>query len=146
MQNISGSFTAHITAETTLFPQDQPNHVVQLAEIHATQNSPDPNWNNSRLTYCGVSDIVSGAGTQRGYFLNEHPNGDRDGGTFEGRVTTSGAQTTIEGTFAFTTGSGGLKGIRGNGTFKGRQISPTEIEMTWTGAYEVAAATAGRVA
>jgi hypothetical protein len=146
MQNISGSFSAHITAETTLFPEDRPNHVIQLAEIHATQKSSDPLWNNSRLTYCGVTDLASGTGTQRGYFVNEHSNGDRDCGTFEGNVATSGAQTTIEGTFTFTAGTGSLKGIRGNGTFKGRQISPTEIEMNWTGAYEVAAATASRVA
>jgi hypothetical protein len=139
MQNISGSFSAHITAETTLFPDDQANHQVQLAEIHATQQSSDPIWNNSQLTYCGVTDVVSGAGTQHGYYVNQHPNGDRDCGTFEGKVTTSGGQTTIEGTFTFTTGTGTLKGIRGNGSFKGRQISPTEIEMSWTGAYEVAA-------
>jgi hypothetical protein len=146
MPNVTGSFSAHISAETTLFSEDQPNHIIQLAEIQATQQSPDPLWNNSRLTYCGINDLVSGSGTQRGYFVNVHPNGDRDCGTFEGKVTTSGAQTTIEGTFTFTTGTGSLKGIRGNGSFKGRQISPTEIEMSWIGAYEVAAATAARVA
>jgi hypothetical protein len=140
MPNISGSFSAHITAETTLFPQDQPNHQVQLAEVHATQKSPDPSWNNARLTYCGVTDLVSGNGTQRGYYVNEHTDGDRDCGDFEGRVTTAGGQTTIEGTFIITSGAGKLQGIRGKGTFKGRQVSPTEIEMTWTGAYEVAAA------
>jgi hypothetical protein len=140
MPNISGSFSAYVSAETTLFPEDQPNHQVQLAEIRATQKSPDPSWNNARLTYCGITDLVSGTGKQHGYFVNEHPDGDRDCGTFEGRATTSGGQLTLEGTFTFTTGTGKLEGIRGNGTFKGRQVSPTEIEMNWTGAYEVAAA------
>jgi hypothetical protein len=139
MPNISGSFTAHITAETTLFPEDQPNHQVQLAEIHGTQKSADPSWNNARLTYCGVTDIVSGDGKQSGYYVNEHQDGDSDRGSFEGRVTTAGGQTTIEGTFTFTSGTGKLKGIRGHGTFKGGQVSPTEIEMSWTGAYEIAA-------
>ncbi len=140
MPNISGSFSAHITSETTLFPDDQPNHQVQLAEIHAVQKSPDPSWNNARLTYCGITDVVSGAGKQHGYYVNEHADGDRDSGNFEGRVSSSGGQVTIEGTFTITRGTGKLKGIRGNGTFKGRQVSATEIEMTWTGAYEVAAA------
>ena len=144
MPSISGSFSAHITAETSLFPQDQPNHQVQLAEINATQESADPSWNNARLTYCGITDVVSGTGTQHGYFVNEHQDGDRDCGTFEGRVTSAGGQVTLEGTFTFTSGTGKLKGIRGNGTFKGRQVSPTEIEMNWTGAYETAAA--GRAA
>ena len=145
MSDISGSFSAHVTSETTLFPEDQPNHQVQLAEIQATQKSPDPSWNNARLTYCGVTDLVSGNGKQQGYFVNEHADGDSDRGSFEGKVTTAGGQTTIEGTFTFTSGTGMLKGIRGNGTFKGRQVSPTEIEMSWSGAYEIAA-TAARVA
>lgn len=145
MPKISGSFSAYVSAETTLFPEDQPNHQVQLAEVHATQRSDDPSWNNGRLTYCGVTDLVSGTGTQQGYFVNEHTDGDRDCGTFEGRITTASGQATIEGTFTFTNGTGKLKGIRGNGAFKGRQVSPTEIEMSWTGVYEVAA-TASRVA
>jgi hypothetical protein len=139
MQSISGSFTAHITAETTLFPNDQPNHMLQIAEIRATQNSSDPSWNNARLAYHGITDLIDGNGTQRGYYANEHPDGDRDCGTFEGRVTSSNGQVTVEGTFTINSGSGNLKGIRGGGTYKGRQISPVEIQMTWTGSYEVAA-------
>lgn len=145
MPKLSGSFSAHVSAETTLFPADQPSHQVQLAEVHAIQRSDDPGWNNARITYCGVTDIVSGTGTQQGYYVNEHTDGDRDCGTFEGRITTVGGQATIEGTFTITSGTGKLKGIRGNGSFKARQVSPTEIEMNWTGTYEVAA-TAGRVA
>jgi len=145
MTDISGSFSANVRVQTILASQDQPNHELQLAEIHATQKSPDPNWNNSRLTYSSFADLVSGTGTQRGYFLNEHPDGDRDCGTFEGKVTTSGGVTTLEGTFTFTSGSGKLTGIRGAGTYKGRMVSPTQIEMTWSGSYETAAA-AGQAA
>jgi hypothetical protein len=145
MSNISGSFSAYVSAETTLFPEDQPNHQLQLSEIHAIQKSSDPSWNNARLTYYGIADLVSGNGTQRGYFANEHADGDRDSGTFEGNVTTSGGEVTLEGTFNFTGGRGRLEGIRGGGTYKGRLLSPTEIQMTWTGAYEVTTV-AGRVA
>src|SRR5437879_4520779 len=56
MSNISGSFSAYVRAETTLFAEDQPNHQLQLSEIHATQKSPDPSWNNARLTYYGIAD------------------------------------------------------------------------------------------
>jgi hypothetical protein len=145
MASISGSFSAYVAAETTLFPDDQPNHQLQIAEIRATQKSDDPSWNNARITYYGLTDLIEGNGTQRGYFANEHKDGDRDCGTFEGKVTTAGGQVSLEGTFAFTSGTGKLKGIRGNGSFKGRQVSTTQIEMSWTGSYEVAA-TAGRVA
>lgn len=145
MPNISGSFTAHVTALSIFSAEDQPNHLLQLAEIQATQKSPDPDWNNSRITYCGISDLVSGNGAQHGYYANEHPNGDRDLGSFEARVTTSGGQTTLEGRFTITGGTGRYQGIRGSGAYKGRQVSPMDIEITWTGAYELAGA-AGRVA
>jgi hypothetical protein len=140
MTSISGSFSAHVGMQTVLASQDQPNHELQLAEVHATQKSPDPHWNGSRLTYSSFADLVSGTGTQRGYFVNEHPDGDRDCGTFEGRITTSGGATVLEGTFTFTSGSGKLAGIHGGGTYKGRLVSPTQIEMTWSGSYETAAA------
>jgi hypothetical protein len=123
----------------------QPNHVLQLAQIKATQKSADPRWNNSRIAYCSVSDLISGSGTQRGSYSNEYPDGDRDYGSFESRVTTVGGQTTVEGTFTIHSGTGEYKGIRGQGNYKGHQVSPTLIEITWTGAYEVAGA-AGRVA
>jgi hypothetical protein len=145
MPNIAGAFTAHVTAQSAFTAADQPNHQLQLVEIHATQNSADPDWNNSRVTYCGISDLLSGNGTQHGYYGNQHPNGDRDYGSFEAKVTTSGGQTTLEGRFTITGGTGKYQGIRGSGTYKGRQVSLTDIEITWTGAYELAEA-AGRVA
>lgn len=139
MPNISGSFSARVSAEASLFPQDQPNHQLQLSEVVATQNSPDPSWNSARLRYSGIADLVAGSGTQRGYFANDHTDGDRDCGTFEGKVTISGSEITLEGIFTFTNGHGKLKGIRGGGTYKGRMVSPTEIQMTWSGSYELAA-------
>jgi hypothetical protein len=145
MPEISGSFSANVRVQTVLASPDQPNHELQLAEIHATQESPDASWNNSRLTYSSFADLVAGNGTQRGYFVNEHPDGDRDCGTFEGKVTTSGGATTLEGTFRFTSGSGKFSGIRGGGSYKGRLLSPTQTEMTWSGSYETAAA-AGQAA
>ena len=139
MPNISGSFSARVTAQSAFTADDQPNHQLHLTEIQATQKSPDPEWNNSKVTYCSVSDLISGNGTQQGYYSNEHPNGDRDYGSFESRVMTAGGQTTIEGTFTIKGGTGKYQGIRGSGTYKGRQVSPTLIEITWTGAYDMAA-------
>lgn len=145
MTSISGSFSASVHLQTILVSQDQPNHELQLAEIHATQKSPDPNWNNSRLTHSSLADLVSGTGTQRGYFLNQHPDGDRDCGTFDGKVTTTGSETTLEVAFTFSRASGKFTGIRSAGTYKARMVSPTQIEMTWSGSYETAAA-AGQAA
>jgi hypothetical protein len=145
MNNISGSVSVNVRAETLLSLEDRPNHQLLLSELQGMQKSPDPGWNNARLTYWGSADLLSGSGTQRGYYVNEHEDGDRDMGTFEGKVTLAGDEATLEGTFSFTEGTGKLKGIRGGGSYKGRMVSPTEVQMTWSGSYEVAAGT-GRAA
>jgi hypothetical protein len=91
-------------------------------------------WENKRLHVPKA--------TQRGYFTHVHGEGDRDWGTFEGKVATSGAEMTVEGTWQYTGGSGKFKGLTGKGTFKTKMSSPKDVECTWQGAYELASAKA----
>ena len=139
MPNFSGSFSGRATSRATMALEDVPNHEMHLATITGFQKSSDDHWKDSRITYADMSDLVGGNGTQRGYFVNTHANGDRDIGTFEGKVKTAGAQVTIEGTWKYTDGTGQFKGITGGGTYKGRMTSPTEVENTWEGTYQLAA-------
>ena len=134
MPSIRGSFSGKITKQSGMPLTDQPNHEMGIAEVNGTQNSPDPLWNNSKITYWGVTDLLDGKGTQRGYFDNVHPDGGRDSGTFEGKVDA----TTVEGTFTFTGGDGQYRGITGGGRFKTVMKSETELEATWEGNYELA--------
>jgi hypothetical protein len=142
MPTITGSFSGNVKQQTAMAVSDQSAHDLSLAEIAGTQKSSDANWNNSAISYWGVSDAIDGQGTQRGYFVNVHSEGDRDWGTFEGRVVTTGGQITVEGTYRHTGGSGKFKGLSGNGTFKTKMTSPTDVEATWQGTYELAAAKA----
>jgi hypothetical protein len=139
MPNFSGSFSGRATSQTVVSLEDVPNHEMHLATITGLQKSSDDNWKDSRITYWDVSDLVGGNGTQRGYFVNVHANGDRDIGTFEGKVKAAGGQVTIEGTWKYADGTGQFKGITGGGTYKGRMTSPTEVENTWEGTYQLAA-------
>ena len=96
----------------------------------------------SRLGYSVVhADLIAGNGLKRGYFVNKHSDGDRDFGTFEGRIAASSGQVTIEGTWKFTGGTGKLKGLTGGGSYKGRMTSAVEVENTWEGKYQIAAKT-----
>lgn len=140
MTALSGTFTAKARLQTTISLSDVPNHELNLAEIAGTQKSTDPQWNDAHLTYWGIADLVAGSGSQRGYYVNEHADGDRDLGTFEGKITASGGQVTLEGTWKFTGGTGKLAGIRGGGSYKGRMPSPNEVEIEWNGEYELAGA------
>ena len=139
MNEFSGSFTGHARVLTVLALADVPGHELQTVEIAGPQSSTDEKWNTARVTYWGVSDVVAGNGSQRGYFLNEHPDGSRNWGTFDGKITTSDNKTTVEGIWQFSDGTGMFAGIKGQGTFTTRLTSPTDLQCTWEGRYELAA-------
>lgn len=140
MPSITGAFSGKITTQTGIPLTDKPNHQLGIAEVKGTQQSPDPLWNNSEITYWGITDVLDGKGTQTGYFNNVHPDGGRDFGTFEGKVTATGGTMTVEGNWIMTGGDGKYKGVTGKGTFKTVAKSETEVEATWSGAYELAMA------
>lgn len=138
MTPITGSFSGTVTKHSPLPLSDQPNHNLSIGEVNGTQKSSDQLWNNSKITYWGVTDLLDGKGQQRGYFNNVHPDGGRDYGTFEGQVTDGGM--IVEGTFKFTGGDGEYRGITGGGKFKTVMKSETELEASWEGNYELAKA------
>ena len=142
MPSLSGSFSGLVRSQSAIVIPDQPGHAIMLAEVVGTQKSADPLWNDSSLFYAAVTDVVNGAGTQRGYYVNTHADGDVDSGTFEGRVTTVNGILTVEGTYQNTGGSGKFKGSTGSGTFTTRLISPNEVEATHQGTYQLAGAAA----
>jgi len=142
MNHITGSFGGEITQQSTLTLTDQPNHAMNVAEVRGTQKSSDPLWNNSKIAYWGVTDLLDGKGTQHGYYDNNHGRTGRDWGTFEARVTTVSGGMIVEGTFKFAGGDGEYRGITGGGTFKSVMKSETELECTWDGNYELAKAQA----
>lgn len=138
MQQIKGSFSGRANWQTTILQNETPRHELMIAQIGGVQKSSDALWNDSRITYWGIGETISGNGTQRGYFINKHTDGATDRGTFEAQVTTTGSHTTLEGTFTFAGGTGRFNGMSGGGKFRSRLTSPTEVECTWEGAYELA--------
>ena len=142
MPSLTGSFTGKITKQTTLSLTDQPNHGLGIGEVTGTQQSPDPLWNNAKITYWGITELLDGKGTQRGYYKNVHGDKGHEWGTFEGKVTTVGSGLTVEGTWKVTGGDGEFRGATGAGKFKTVTKSETELEATFEGNYELARATA----
>ena len=140
MPSITGSFSGKITKQITMSLTDQPGHDMNIAEVAGSQKSADALWNNSKITYWGVTDLLAGKGSQRGYFHNIHPDGGRDFGTFEGKATAAGGGMTVEGTYKFTGGDGKYGDMSGGGKFKTTMKSETEIECSWDGTYELAKA------
>jgi hypothetical protein len=142
MPSVSGSFSGDIHTQSVIAVNDEPNHSLSVAEVRGTQSSSDPKWNNSSITYWGITDIQGGQGVQRGYFLNDHGAAGQDHGTFEGSVSIAGGEVVVEGKWQYTGGQGEFAGITGSGTFKTRLTSATAVEANWQGAYDLAGAAA----
>lgn len=142
MPTLTGSFSGHFKSQSVIAVPDQSGHEVSLAEVVGTQETSDPNWNNASLTYVGTTDMIDGNGTQRGFYINTRADGDREWGTFEGRVTTVNGLPTVEGTYQNAGGTGRFSGMTANGTFKTRMTSPRDVEGTYQGTYQLAAAKA----
>lgn len=142
MTPITGSFSGKITKNSAIALADLPSHEMSLGEVTGLQKSPDPLWNDANITYWGVTELLDGEGTQRGYYNNVHGDKGREWGTFEGKVTTAGGGMTVEGTWKITGGDGEFRGVAGEGTFKTIAKSETEVEASWEGTYELAKAQA----
>jgi hypothetical protein len=138
MNHMTGSFVAKITQQSTLTPTDQPNHAMNIAEVHGIQKSSDPLWNNAKIAYWGVTDLLDGKGTQYGYYYEDHAGAGRDWGTFDAKVTTVGGGMIVEGTYKYAGGDGNYRGITGGGNFKCVMTSETELECSWEGNYKLA--------
>jgi|ERR1044071_6280756 len=137
MTAVKGLFSGKITKQSEIALTDQPNHGMSIAEVSGTQKSPDPLWNNAKITYWGVTDMVGTKGTQRGYFDNLHTDKGRDWGTFEGKVSTKNGSPTVTGTWKYADGEGKYRGIKGGGKFKVVMKSETDIECSWSGDYKL---------
>ena len=135
---ITGSFSGKIRTQAAAALIHEDNRALTLVEVAGTQTSPDPLWNGAKITYWGTADLVNGTGPQKGYWCNERVDGDRDWGTFEGKIITSGQQVSMEGTFKFTGGTGKFKGISGVGKYKGHFPSVMDVVNDWDGEYTLA--------
>jgi hypothetical protein len=85
------------------------------------------------------SDLIAGNGMQQGYYVNDRADGERDRGTFKGQVTAAEGETSIEGIWQSSGGTGNFSGVTAEGTFRTRMTFPTEVEVTWEGQYQLAA-------
>jgi hypothetical protein len=137
MQSFSGTYSTKLGSQTMMAVSDQTDHMIGVSVVSAIQKSSDANWNGAHLTVWGTANIVAGNGEQRGYFKNEHSNGDVDNGTFETKLTLSGNEATFAGTWRFSGGTRKFAKITGNGVFNGKQTSPTDSDVTLSGTYDL---------
>jgi hypothetical protein len=140
MPAFSGTFSGTVEVQPALVIADKPNHELSLVQVRGRQKSPNAKWNDAIITYSVVMDIADGQGTQRGYFVNAHADGDADFGSFEGVITPASDGIDCEGAWTFTGGTGKYQGITGSGKFSMR-LSAKATHTAWNGTYELGAMT-----
>ena len=133
MPEFSGSFSGRATLQTTIIASDVPDHQLNLAEIPATRNGTTHSSRTGASPTLSPA-AVSSAATSSTNIPTEAGTGVRS----RVKVTTAGSETTLEGTWAFSGGTGKFTGITGQGTYRGRMPSANEVEMSWEGQYDLA--------
>jgi hypothetical protein len=126
-----------VEAQSALKVADKSNHELSLAQVRGPQASPGLDWNNAVITYSALIDMADGVGTQSGYSVNVHADGDTDFGTFEGVLAPSDQAITCQGTWTFTGGTGKYQEIRGSGKFNMR-MTAKNVVTTRDGSYQLA--------
>jgi hypothetical protein len=126
---------------TAVYPGDDPNHELVLYTRRDTTTSSDPDWNETEVMIYGQDDqVVPGTGTHRGYSRRLFKNGEIYG-SFEGmhKITfkeDGSRETTWEGTWKVTGGTGEFKNIKGSGTYRGKAASREGASTEWEGEVE----------
>ena len=142
MPAFSGTFSGSVELQSAIAVADKPNHQLSIAEVRGPQTSPDAKLDNAVITYSALIDVADGTGTQRGYFVNVHADGDSDFGAFEGTISPLNQEELgCDGTWEFIGGTGQYKEITGKGKFTMR-ISSKSVSTSWDGVYELAEAIA----
>jgi hypothetical protein len=123
-------------SKTVVSPGDDPKHELNLTIRRDTTTSSDPDWDGTEEMVYDYGDSVAGTGTHRGYTRRLYKNGDTTYGSFEGAHKTTkkedgSSETTWEGTWKFTGGTGKFKDVKGGGTYRGKATAEgaaTEFE------------------
>ncbi len=119
---------------------DDPKHELALTIRRDTTTSSDPDHNETEVMNYDQSDEVAGTGTHRGYSIRLFKNGDTDYASFEGMTKTTvkedgSRETTWEGTWKVTGGTGKFKNIKGGGTYRGKATAEG-ASTEWEGEVE----------
>jgi len=138
---IAGRHTLVTIKEYMIEVGDTVDHIISLNEYEGRNVSTGENKFMDGALDIGMTfaDIVKGRGPHEGYG-NFSLNGDTIFWKHEGKIDTTlssegKSDTTVEGTFTYTKGTGKYQNIQGSGTYKGKSISKRIMVVDWQGEY-----------
>jgi hypothetical protein len=122
VEKIKTSATSIRTKWHSIEVGNEGGHTIALYENKQVY-AEDTNGLTSTGVNKGILDMnfKTGKGTIRGYTVRTFSNGDRVVSSYEGQPTGKGRS---EGTYTITSGTGGLEGIKGSGTWVSKSLAP----------------------
>ena len=112
-------------------PGDRPDHEMKQAIRTHAISSKNPDFDGSEQTVYAHEDSFAHAGTSVGYFRYTLKSGERIWARFESVHFTTSTQgsweSTYQGVYRFTAGTGKYSGISGGGHYKGK-VTPAGFE------------------
>ncbi len=114
---------------------DHPNHSLSISQSKCTWTKPMEvaGMQNKDGISTAAADIHGGSATVHGYHLDTMANGDKAYVHFQG--TDSMKEGASEGKWSYNGGAGKLKGIKGQGTYKGKSAADGSVTYEIEGEY-----------
>jgi hypothetical protein len=114
---------------------DGPGHALSLSQAKCTWTKPMEmaGIQDKDGVTSGLDDIHGATATTHGYYVDNMANGDTIAVRFQGTISV--ADGTSKGTWAYTSGTGKFKGIKGQGTYKGKASQDGSVTFDVAGQY-----------
>ena len=114
---------------------DRPGHALSLSQAKCTWTKPmeTAGIQDKDGVTTGTDDIHGAMATSHGYYVDNMANGDTIAVRFQGTISVPDG--TSKGTWAYISGTGKFKGIKGQGTYKGKAAQDGSVTFDVEGEY-----------
>lgn len=114
---------------------DHPGHFLSISQAKCTWTKPMElaGMQNKDGVNSGADDVHGNTASSHGYYVDNMANGDKAYVHFQG--TASMKEGTSTGKWSYTGGTGKLKGLKGQGTYKGKAAEDGSVAFDVEGEY-----------
>jgi hypothetical protein len=135
----SGTATCKADPSSPVALTDKPNHFFAVGRAQCTWTKFEvAGLQNKEGVSTELEEITGDTVSARGYHVATTSNGDTTTAEFHGTgKLKDGKPVSGNGTWSFTSGTGKLKGIKGNGTYKGTANADGSVTYQVDGEYQL---------
>ncbi len=145
----SGTAQCKTESEQAIEVGDRPGHALSVSKSKCTWTKPMELGGSQTTegTSVATTDVLGNRARVHGYHTSTLANGDKFYVRFQGTgAMKEGKPESDQGTWSYTGGSGSLKGLKGQGIYKGKANADGSVTYEVEGEYEIPGKSAGKAA